>query len=505
VSERRSKWSSRRAAILGPLALAVGILILPRCFIDYGESGDALDNATDALRLARLGLSDSIPLMVRWPPGIPAFIYLLAAFVPWGGHSASNLLVFAFYVGCVWTFYQMARDLPNRRWLVGMFALTPILLRDAAVTQDFVPGTFFVMTTYLALKSTRYLLAAVLLGISVGFRITNVLMLLPVALYIWTRLALRSPWERLRTVALVGGATAGLGLAWYVPFIHYSGLGTLYFVPTRHGEINLKVFIYNMLYVFGPIALMVIAACVTAERRALSAWVHKTLAARSPDMLFCITTLAVYTAVCFRFPNKISYWLPAVPFFYLFVADWISPRGLRFFAISVVSFSLVNLELKGGTSGRRTFRPHLDWGCVLGDWLRRREIQDLRRGIGQLRSLGKALVLTGMGGVLTRDNYELVQVDSAAVSPSLDPEVGRGKNRVTDTIHQLRGSEVFLLANLSQSDVRLLRGEGFKVYMFSEYAPSNIKDSQGYDPYQEGIGTLPVLEPCAFYRPRCGQ
>src|SRR5437763_11457775 len=96
-----SRWSRRQLALPAFVAATVCVLVLPRCFIDYGESGDALDNATDAMQLAMHGFKDGIPLMVRWPPGVPAFHYMLALVVPWGKHVASNILVFAFYIASV--------------------------------------------------------------------------------------------------------------------------------------------------------------------------------------------------------------------------------------------------------------------------------------------------------------------------------------------------------------------------------------------------------------------
>jgi hypothetical protein len=502
LRESRSVASRRQRIVLGiTAAVIVSVLILPRCFIDYGENGDAMDNAADAIRIARLGLREGILQGVRWPPGIPLFIYLLAAVVPWGGHVAANLLVFAFYIGSVLVFQRITRNLPNRALLTAMFALTPLLLVNAAVTQDFVPGTFFVLAAFLALDRRRYLLAGILLGIATGFRITNVLLILSAALYIVTRERQLPIWARLRSVVMVSFIAILCGLVWYSPFIYYSGLGWRYFVPTRHGEVFLMGFAYNTVYVWGPIALATIIGVVAYERNELVAWLKGLGTLRSARAIFALSTVIITTVVCFRFPNKVSYYLPAIPFFYLLLAEWVSTRGLWIIALAVVSFSFLSVELKGGDSGRRALRPHLAWGCVVDDWLRRREIQDLRRGIRKLDSLGKAVVLTGMAGVLTRDNDALVQVDAAAISTKLDPSAAQSIHRgVTDTVFQIKQSNVFLTSALSRANVRKLREDGFAIYMFSEYAPAAIM-AYGYDPYQDAIPVLPTFTRCTFYHP----
>jgi hypothetical protein len=499
---RRTAWSRKRIVVTLSIAVAVCFLVLPRCFIDYGESGDALDNATDAMHLAQYGFREGIPMMVRWPPGVPAFFYLLTLIVPWGGHVASNLAVFAFYIASVVLFGRMTKGVPHREWVWGMYALTPLILRDSALTQDFVPGLVFVMAVFLALESRRYALAGVLIGVATGFRLTNVLLVLPATLHLGLATTEWPTRARLRAVVSMNVLAVACGLVWYAPFVYVSELGWRYFMPLKgHGTIAPASFAYNMAYVFGPLALMTMLGVLFYERKRVSSLLCAEWKTRSPRTVFLLVAVLVYLIICLRFVMKVSYILPAIPFLYLLLADWVSKRGLQAIAITVASFSIVNLELKGGQSGRRVLAPHLDWGCVVADWSERSEIRDLRRGISQLRSLGKAVVLTGMGGILTRGNDELVQADAAALSPRLDPASITSVHRaVNDIVHRVRGSDVFLIAGLSESNVDLLRHDGFKVYMFSQNAPSYVKLTFGYDPYSDGVEVLDVFDSRAFYR-----
>jgi len=484
------------------LAVVAAFLIIPRALIDYGQSGDAIDNAADALKLASYGFTDGIPLMIRWPPGVPLFIYSLAAIVPWGGHVGANLLVFSFYGMSVFLFHVLAQNQPNSRLLTVLFALTPMIVKNAAVTQDFVCGLAMVLGGSLALLHGHRMVAAGLFGLSAGFRLTNILFLIPSALLILQadrNLPIRA---RLGHVARVFALAIGLGFAAYLPFVASSGMGWHYFAPAPgHGQWGFVLGFYNLIYVFGPIALLGMIAILLAERRRVVEAMKQEWTSRCPLVVFSAVTIVLYMILSFRFTMKQEYFMPALPFVYILLSRWVSNKGLVVIAILIVSYTFVSLDLKGGASGKRVLTLQPAWGLVADDLIQRRELQELRRSVGQLARLGKAVVLTGMGGVLTRGNGLVESSTPAAISPRLDSRVGVSAHRGGDSlIYHVEGSDAYLVFSLSQEDVELLRQEGYKVYMFSEYAPSATMQMYGYDPYTMGIDVLPVLSRQAFYR-----
>src|SRR5687768_757289 len=86
------------------VVLVLLVLVVPRAGINYGESGDAMDNVRDATALLHQGLWGSIPDMIRWPPGIPLFILALVPAAAIGTAWAANGLSIIFYVASVVAF-----------------------------------------------------------------------------------------------------------------------------------------------------------------------------------------------------------------------------------------------------------------------------------------------------------------------------------------------------------------------------------------------------------------
>jgi len=495
-----------RRHLLIVLALAACLLVLPRAFIDYGLSGDGLDNAGDALKLVSYGPIAAIPRMIRWPPGVPLFIWLLAGVVPWAGHIGANILVFGSYLAAVALFAAAVAREKHRTSLTVLFAATPFLLLNAGVTQDFMCGLAAALAAYVALSRRAYGVAGLLLGIGIGLRVTNGLLLLPAVAYACC--AELEPRIRVRAVTRLVAAAAAVGLLWYLPFILVSGLGWRYFLPLPgHGSSSVlaswKTAVYNWLSVFGLVATVGILAAAAVRRRRIATAIRRDWSDRSPAFFFSVLTILLYAALSLRFTMKAEYVMPAIPFLYLLFARWFDRREVVALTMLVFSYGFLSLDLKGGVSGHRALTLKAVPGVLVDDWQRRRELQDLRAGLGALRTLDHAIVLTGMAGVLTSGNEWLEPASMEDISPALPAAAGMSEHRAVGTIvHRLRGTSVFLVTSLSREHLELARRQGYSVYMFSEYAASAAVNGHHYDPYALQIGVLPVFRPDAFYRHR---
>lgn len=491
--------------LLAVLALIGFVLVLPRAVIDFGQNGDALNNAHDAFQLATYGPMEAIPQIIRWPPAFPLFIGLLAGIVPWAGHVGANLFVFTSFVIALALFAAAVAREEQAVPMVVLFALTPFLLLNAAVTQDFMCGLAATLAAYVALSRRAYVLTGILLGAGMAFRITNGLLLGPTLVYLWCA----EPDLRVRVQAAVRivilGAVVGLSL--HVPFIVVSELGWRYFQPTpEHGTIPFwdgawKTTLYNWLSVFGLVASAGIVALAAFRMRRITDAIRRDWAERRPAFLFSVLTILTYAALSIRFTAKAEYAMPAIPFLYLLFARWFGRRELVVLTMLVFSYTFVAVDLKGGVSGRRELTLKITPGILVQDWQLRHELRELRVGIGVLGQLSKAVVLTGMGGVLTSDNALVEAASAPEISPALPLKAGLSAHpRVGTMVHRLRGTSVYLVTSLSRENVELIQREGYSVYMFSEYAPSAAMNDHHYDPYALRIGVLPLFGRQAFYR-----
>jgi len=479
-------------------------LVVPRAVIDYGPSGDAWDNVGDARRLLALGFAQGVPELIRVPPGEPLLTYTLMAVVGWGSHVATNAVIFGFYLFSVGMFHLAVRGEQHADLLAMTFGLTPIVLRDAAITQDFICGLAFILAAYAALRCRRHVLSGALLGIAVGFRLNHIIIAVPFALYALADHTVGSIRNRVLGALKLSMSTALVALCAYLPFMFYSGLGWRLVVPLAgHGGAmpvmsRMMVSAYNILYAFGPIAVTGIIAVAIWDRRRLAFNCAHDIKSRSPVFLLAVTLILLHVALCIRFTMKEDYFLPAVPFVLILIGRYFSAPALQIVAVLVISYSVVSIDLKGGISGKRVVALRPSLGLIVQDFERRREIRDLRNGVGQLVSLQKAVVMTGMGGVLTQNNPRLHVARPAEVSPRFRQELSAHRGFLQ--IDRLDGSNVFLIFSLSRDNLDVLRGEGYRIYMFSEFAPSATLEWAGYDPYAAGIDVLRILGPDAFYK-----
>lgn len=486
----------RPRALLGAALLALTLLglTLPRLAIDYGADGDAVLNAMGAERLATTGR--------YWPlrlPGSPLFDILLAAVVPWGGHLMANTLVLAFYVAAVAAFRRLANGLAHAGLLTLLFAATPLVLKNAATTMDYVPALAFLLTAWLALRRDRVLAAAILLGCAAGMRVSNVVFVLPAALFLWRRDD--ALWRAAGHTLVAGVLAAAFNWPLLAAWLTLRPEGPT--PPPKSLATWALMAGYNALNLWGLVA--VVALLLVAAH---SLWRHRATLARrlwrDPACLAEATAVAAFAALFLLLPDEAEYLLPCVPFVYLLLGRTLPRATLVLLTLVVFAAAFVTFDMKGGTSGQRTitFRPAP--GVLLRDYLRRREFQALRDGLIRLPCAEPAVVLTGASHALSYDNPHVTSVPVAAY-PALreglryaagDPP----QHRVTDRIEKLAGREVFFAVSLPRHVCEELRRRGYRLYLFSAYAPAYAFRLHRYDPYALGLERIVVDGPDAFYK-----
>ena len=467
------------------LAGIVAAATLPRAWINYGPDENGPNSAQAALNLARTGV-------YRTPrdPGNPLFDYLLALVVPRASYVGANLLVLSFYVLAVAAFACLVWE-RRRRLLIPVFALTPILLVNAVATIDYVAGLAMLLWTYVLAIRRRYVLAALVLGLAIGFRLPHALFLVGLLLF----MALRR--ERRRDMLLVAGLSLGLGLLFYVPILQANGLGML-IIPGSplHGLAYILLIAYNGLLLFGLVATVALGILLARHRRQVAQTLRPAGRAPDPAVVLEATTVVLMTALFLVHADQTAYLLPVVPFLYLLLDRWLSPREWILLAVLIVAAGLITVDLKGGTSGRRTFAPRPAWGSVVRDYMERAKIAALRTHVCEFAHSGKAVLMTGLGQALTVENQATVPIGYQDLDPRLAP-AGIAEIR---HIARCAAGPVYLVYSLSQDNVQRLRTDGYNVYIFSEYAPSAVINDFGYDPTALGIPALDVANSAAFLR-----
>jgi hypothetical protein len=466
------------------LAVIVAAATLPRAWINYGPDENGPNSAQAALNLARTGV-------YRTPrdPGNPLFDYLLALVVPRASYVGANLLVLGFYVLAVAAFACLVWD--SRRLLIPVFALTPILLVNAVATIDYVAGLAMLLWAYVWAIRRRYVLAAFVLALAIGFRLPNALFLAGFLVFMGLRR------ERRRDMLLVAGLSLGLGLLFYVPILQANGLRML-IIPGSplHGLAYIVLIAYNGMLLFGLVATVALGILLGRHWRQVAQTLGPTGRAPDPAVVLEALTVVLLTALFLLHADQTAYLLPVVPFLYLLLDRWLSPREWILLAVLIVAAGLITVDLKGGTSGRRTFALRPAWGSVVRDYMERAKIAALRTHVCEFAHSGQAVLMTGLGQALTVENRTTVSIGYEELDPRLAP-AGIGEIR---HIARCADRPVYLVYSLSQDNVQRLRADGYNVYIFSEYAPSAVINDFGYDPDVLSIPALDVASSAAFLR-----
>jgi hypothetical protein len=415
---------------------------------------------------------------------------ILTAVVPWADSLGANLLSLGFYLASIAAFYRLVRRNEQGLLLTALFALTPNILVGAVTAKDFMLGMALLLGAYAALRKERYWLAALLCGLAIGCRITNMLFIAPMVTYLWLT------GVRPRAIARWALSSLLVGLVWFIPIFAQYRFGMFVLNPNHDSHLTRVLrFAYGLVGLFGPVPTVLLVVLLFLYRRRLGLAVAELRRPASAPLVLEAMTMLLYVGLFALNANQIGYILIVVPFLYLLVSRWLPPSRLAAFGLLAFVSGFVTLDVRQGSSGQRHIGIQPSWGPIVQEYSARQDMQRLRQGIARCVPASKAVVLTGLGAELTFRNDALVQASPTAITPRLD-SAGIGE---LGNISRLKGHDVFFVYSLSGRNIRLLRSSGMPVYYFSEYLPSTEITQFGYNPYQGGLIRLDISGPTACY------
>jgi hypothetical protein len=272
------------------------------------------------------------------------------------GNLAAAAAGLAAAVG-VWVCLKGVVPPPLRLLAALAVALHPAMWTASVTTLDPIVGTAFLVLAVATAGRGRPVLAGLLLGLAVGCRLTNALAVLPLALFIRSRLGSWAPAARLVAVgAVVGGAL------FLLPLLTY-GWGFLQYEPVRHRDFVTGGYkVYREL--FGPALVL---GCAAVAAAVLASGVRRQrlrAAAGEPLVALGATAVLVLSTPFMLLPTDPQYLLPWVPFAVLALAGLVRcevvrpwwAAGLLLAAVLPAAVGLGELDLDAWRS-RRELRP----------------------------------------------------------------------------------------------------------------------------------------------------
>jgi hypothetical protein len=351
--------SARERLTLVLAAVAVLATRLPWIGSGYGSDPDGYRVVIVARQIARSGVYEASRL-----PGFPVYEYL-TALSAWSAPWVSNAVTALFSVASFVLFAIIARELGGRRYLLIAlaFAMTPLVYVSSCCTMDYMPALAGQLAATYAVLRRRPALAGVLLGLSVGCRITAGALALPLCLWILLSSARAAAIRQ----CLVFGVTLLLSAALcFLPVWRRYGAGFFSFYDNDWYPPLDVVLTRALPLVWGGLGLLALLGLLCAAplyyrftRGALDD------ARTRHALVLALVAVALYLIAFLRLPDEAGYLLPVVPFVLLVIALLVPPGAVAALAAALLLSSWI---------GWQHGRPTLE-GAIVEDHLVRQSQQ----------------------------------------------------------------------------------------------------------------------------------
>ncbi len=356
--------SNRSVVIIIALWLCVA---LPISWLGFGSDDDAwrVGGAADKIWAEKTYHKSRTT-------GFPMLEILAAPLVVAGGYKLTNLICVTSGVFFILALVSLARmgEFRHPTIVILTLAFMPIILKNATSTMDYVPALALFIWAYVLVQKDRWMLAAVLIGLSVGFRPTSAFFVIPICAY---------------------AVAHGKGFLFIVRFLVVSGLcGLLAFSPSLlaygipkspalPGSWSSKVMMggYYALVLMGILQSAVIGVIFVymAVRGKLTANMN----ARK---IFHLVTVGVFIGLYLPIAMVIEYLLPIIPSLIILLDGVLSGRVMVLLMMFLMSNHFVQLDMLAGESGMRKISPSVRGGITVLDiqyrifWMSLREATD---------------------------------------------------------------------------------------------------------------------------------
>jgi hypothetical protein len=272
-------------------------------------------------------------------PGHPVQEIVLA-FMPYAGSFAFNLLS-ALMAGLAVVFFAMImKHYGFKHYLLGAatLAFIPVFFLSSIYTIDYCWALAFILASFYALLRKRFLLAGIMLGISVGCRLTSALMIIPLVIMAWEELRTRG----MRPLFwLIAGFLLSAVLTYMPALIEYGttifGTYKLPYPPM------MKVLYKGSIGVFGALGSFALIYALVLSLKNIARPPSSVLPLVTPLHRWAWLSAVLLTLLIYiRLPEKSAFLLPALPFLILLASYFMkSSRGYIVFCLLMMLSSFI--------------------------------------------------------------------------------------------------------------------------------------------------------------------
>jgi hypothetical protein len=434
----------------------------------YGSDPDAWRVASTAKTLWQEGRYE----VSRWP-GYPLHEIVSAPLIAAGGSSASNGATLLITIAATWVWFRICQEnARHRNLLVIAFAFFPLIWKNSAATMDYVWSLFFLLLALWFVLRHREAAAGLMMGVAIGFRGSNGIILMPLLALIFLRGFTWDAIARFLLVTLLAGAVS------FSPVIFTYGVAQ-WFQETRaqidevflRQDITIFHFAYRAVYAVGPLALMMAAILFLRKGRVMLQRVQ----AADPIVVASLLGIALPLVVFWRMPFEREYLMPAIPFALLLMDRIVSRREMLWLVLSMVCFAFVNPDVirHHGMTGSPGWNMHT--GIVIEEWQKRNDLLHQLRTIPTMNIQSRSVVMTGL--------LHPFWIETPTVAPDTSALAGQFHEPL---LRNTSRDSLYYILLLTTDEIQRARRLGYRIACTTQ-AQAYVGQVGGYTLEEEGV------------------
>ncbi|MGD0338467.1 MAG: hypothetical protein ABSB78_06735 [Bacteroidota bacterium] len=324
-----------RTTIKKYLWLIIALLIyLPQIFFGYGTDDDTYLVLGAAQKTVETGVYHP-----SRNPGYVIFEMTTWALDRLGGSIVTNtgtMIMTILALGC---FYSICRffNLKHPIYLLGLFMIHPYVWSNAAATQDYMWALGIFLYGFLLMLKQRYTLGAILLGLSIGVRLSSAFAVMCIIGYFLFIGAFN--WKRFIVVCTI--ITFIFALSYVLSFANANW--SLSFLNPHMGTneiwtplLKIGKGIYKSISFWGIQAVIFLVFLFFYMMRNINSFKSEQWRALS---ILSLSVVIIYEILFFIYPIEPGYLLPMLPFVLLFLGFGLKTKPVYYVILLILLFS----------------------------------------------------------------------------------------------------------------------------------------------------------------------
>jgi hypothetical protein len=291
------------------------LMLIPFLKVGYGVEEDSWGLVMNAFEMQHSGIYHASRL-----PGHPIHEYILWLLFP-ATPFKYNFVSALFAAGSLFIAAHLFRKLKIQQPLLAAIALAciPVVMISGTYTIDYSMSLFFILSAWYFIATKNTMLSAVMLALAVGTRITNMYMIVPLFVYLYSNKFNLTCFIKLAAISGI------LSVIFYAPvFMQY---GKSFFdYSDQFPYPNFPKLLYKSnLGVFGLVGVISIFLFVFFAKRF-----------SFKNNLYIIISIAICLLAYLRLPQKSAYLIPMLPFVIMLFSEMLTEKRFMIFCVMII-------------------------------------------------------------------------------------------------------------------------------------------------------------------------